>query len=262
MVGRDMRDHYQRLAGAYDDNWAYSPAFVGWMSGQIAEALSLTADDRIADIGCGTGLFAKRIASTLRPRHRMLCVDPAPAMLAQLGDDAERLLPLVASAEDIAERKVSLPYDALDAMWLKESVHHVKDPARTLTGLAELLAPGGRLLVAMLPTTIEYPLFAEALRRYEALQPDPARIAEHLADAGLRTTLGHVEHELRLDTERYLAMVRARYMSVLSTFSDAEIEAGIAEIRARHPGREVVFPDRFAFVLGVRDASVTGEGES
>jgi len=259
-VRRDMGEHYQNLASMYDDNWAYSPAFVRWMSGQIASALGLSANDRMADIGCGTGLFADGIARALRPHQPVLCVDPSAAMLDQL-PSSPVLSPLRASAEEIADQTVPLPYERLDAMWLKESVHHVTDPASTLRGLARLLAPGGRLLVAMLPTTIDYPLFAEALKRYEELQPDPAAIAQHLADAGLRAELTFVEHELRLDSERYLSMVRSRYMSVLSTFSDEELDAGIEEIRARHPEREVVFPDRFAFVLGVRDDS-TGTAES
>jgi len=158
----------------------------------------------------------------------------------------------------MADQAVALPYGELDAMWLKESVHHAADPAATLAGLVRLLAPGGRLLVAMLPTSIEYPLFAAALVRYEALQPDPAAIAQHLTEAGLRTELTYVEHELHLERERYLSMIRARNMSVLSTFSDEELDAGIEEIRARHPEPELVFPGRFAFVLGIRDDSPGG----
>ncbi|MDT0379499.1 methyltransferase domain-containing protein [Streptomyces sp. DSM 42041] len=182
-----------------------------------------------------------------------MCADPSEPMLRQVGTDpASRLAPLTASAEDIASGRVQLPYQQLDAMWLKETVHHIAEPAPTLTGLAELLAPGGRMLVAMLPATIEYPLFRAALDRFEELQPDPDHVTGHLRAAGLDARLFHVEHELRLDREKYIAMVRARYMSLLSTFSDSEIEAGIEEMRAAHPKPVLVFPDRFAFVLGVK----------
>src|ERR1022692_3201338 len=51
--------------------------------------------------------------------------------------------------------------------------------------------------------------------------------------------------------QRYLGMVRDRYMSLLSEFSDADLEQGIAEIDERHPGELLEFGDRFAFVLGV-----------
>jgi SAM-dependent methyltransferase len=248
---RDMRGHYEGLAAEYDEHWVYDPHYVPWMSARIAEALRLGPTDRIADIGSGTGLFAREVARQLQPRRPLLCVDPSEVMLRRLGTPPPPdLTPVVASAEDIAEGRAHLPYEQLDAMWLKESVHHVADPSHTLPGLAHRLAPGGRMLVVMLPATIQYPLFEAALSRFEELQPDPAAIEGHLRDAGLEASLTHVEHELRIDRDKYLGMVRARYMSLLSTFSDSEIEKGIEEMRVSHPEPLLVFPDQFAFILG------------
>ncbi|WP_307852076.1 methyltransferase domain-containing protein [Streptomyces sp. b94] len=248
-----MRGHYDGLAAEYDEHWIYEPGYVPWMSGQIAGALRLGPADRIADIGSGTGLFAKEVARQLRPSHPILCVDPSEAMLSGLGaPPPPGLSPVVASAEEVAEGRARLPYEELDGMWLKESVHHVADQARTLHGLADRLAPGGRLLIVMLPATIRYPLFKAALTRFEELQPDPTVIEAHLHRAGLVTRTSHVEHELRIDRDRYLGMVRARYMSLLSTFTDSELEEGVEEMRAAHPEPVLVFPDRFAFVLGRR----------
>ncbi|MFF1675939.1 class I SAM-dependent methyltransferase [Streptomyces sp. NPDC058256] len=257
MDGRDVRGHYEELAAEYDEHWGYDSSYVPWMSGRIAEALRLGPTDRIADIGSGTGLFAREVARQLQPRHPLLCVDPSEAMLRRLGTPPPRdLTPVVASAEDIAEGRAHLPYERLDAIWLKESVHHVADPADTLRGLADQLASGGRMLVVMLPAAIQYPLFEAALARFEELQPDPAAIEGHLRAAGLEASLTHVEHELRIARDKYLGMVRARYMSLLSTFSDSEIEKGIEEMRVAHPEPVLVFPDRFAFILGQRG----GEG--
>ncbi|MGC0377641.1 class I SAM-dependent methyltransferase [Streptomyces sp. SAI-229] len=249
----DVRGHYEELAAEYDEHWVYGPDYIPWMSGRITETLRLAPTDRIADVGAGTGLFAREVAGQLRPHRPILCIDPSEAMLSRLGTPPPTgLTPVIASAEDIAEGRTQLPYERLDAMWLKESVHHLADPEHTLQGLADLLSPGGRLLVVMLPASIRYPLFEAALTRFEELQPDPAHIVEHLRAAGLEARLTHVEHELRLNRDRYFGMVRARYMSLLSTFSDSEIEKGIEEMRAAHPEPVLVFPDRFAFVLGQR----------
>ncbi|MGW1474356.1 class I SAM-dependent methyltransferase [Streptomyces olivaceus] len=250
---RDVRGHYDGIAAEYDEHWVYGPDYVPWMSRQIAEALRLAPSDRIADIGSGTGLFARELADQLSPTRPVVCADPSEAMLRGLGTPPPAsLAPLVASAEDIAERRVRLPYEELDAIWLKESVHHVADQARTLHGLADRLAPGGRLLIVMLPAAIKYPLFKAALARFEELQPNPAVLEAHLREAGLETRLDHVEHVIRIDRDKYLGMVRARYMSLLSTFSDDEIAEGVEEMRAAHPEPVLVFPDRFAFVLGRR----------
>ncbi|MFF3518894.1 hypothetical protein [Streptomyces sp. NPDC002573] len=75
-------------------------------------------------------------------------------------------------------------------------------PAHTLRGLADRLAPGGRLLVVMLPAGIQYLLFEAALARFEELQPDPAVIEGHVRAAGLEAGLSYVEHELRIGRER------------------------------------------------------------
>ncbi|MER6843501.1 class I SAM-dependent methyltransferase [Streptomyces platensis] len=253
MERRDVQGHYERLAADYDEHWAYGPHHITWMSARIVESLQLSSADRIADIGCGTGMFAREVARIVNPQHAILCVDPSLAMLHQIGTPPPAgLTPIVAPAEDIAAGSTQLPYEQLDAIWLKESVHHVAEPATTLHGLASRLAPGGRLLVIMLPTSIEYPLFQAARARFTALQPDPERIVDHLRAAGLQPQLCYAEYELRLDRDNYIGMVRARYMSVLSTFSDSEIEKGIDEMRAAHPEPVLTFPDRFAFVLGVK----------
>lgn len=248
-----MRGHYESLAAEYDEHWTYSPSYVSWMSARLAETLRLSRTDRMADIGCGTGLFTRQVAELVDPVNPVLAVDPSPAMLRQVSAvRSPGLTPVLASAEDVAEGRADLPYNELDAVWLKESVHHVADPAGTLRGLAGSLAPGGRLLVVMLPTTIKYPLFHAALDRFEELQPDPQHIALHLETAGLDAQVLDVEHELRLNREKYFDMVRARYMSLLSTFTDSEISAGIDEMRAAHPEPVLTFPDRFAFVLATK----------
>lgn len=247
-MSRTEREHYERLAETYDENWAYNPEFIGWMTGEILGRLEIRAGERVVDVGCGTGLYSRGLAERA---GRVVCVDPSAGMLARLpaGDE---FVAVRASAEDVASGRVRLPDERLDAVLVKEAIHHVGDRAAVIGGLAGLLAEGGRLLVVMLPTTIAYPLFAAALAEFERAQPDPEEIASLIEAAGLRAAVGYAEFPLSFGKRRYLGMVRDRYMSLLSGFSDAELEAGIAEIDARYPGERLEFGDRFAFVLGVR----------
>ncbi len=71
-----------------------------------------------------------------------------------------------------------------------------------------------------------------------------------MRDAGLEAELTYESFPLVFPTERYLQMVRNRYMSLLSSFNDEQLEAGAAEIRAAHPEEEITFTDTLAFVLG------------
>lgn len=247
-MAEDTRSHYDRLAEDYDENWAYSSEFIEWMTGHILARLDLRNGERVADIGCGTGLYAKGLADRA---GSVLCVDPSANMLAQLPDD-DAFVPLQASAEDVAGRHVELPCPELDALLVKEAIHHVRDPAAVIDGLAELLAPNGRLLVVMLPARIGYPLFPAALELFERLQPDPADIASAMRAAGLRVEMEYESFTLSFAKSRYLDMVRSRYMSLLSSFDDAELARGIAEIDELYPDDRLTFPDRHTFILGRR----------
>jgi SAM-dependent methyltransferase len=240
------RDHYDRLAATYDENWAYDPDFVEWMTGCILRRLQITDGDVVADIGCGTGLFARGLA---QHAAAVVCVEPSAAMLAQV-PASDRLLPVRAGAEDVAAGRVALPHDRYDAVLLKEVLHHVGDRAAVIAGLTRLLRPGGRMLVAMLPTRISYPLFAAALKLFTDQQPDPAGVADEMRSAGLDVGLTYESLPLIVSTDRYLQMVRNRYMSLLSHFDDAQLEAGVAEIRRANPGGKIAFTDTFAFILG------------
>lgn len=247
----ETQAHYDRLAPVYDENWAYSPDFLEWMNGCILARLQVDPGDRVLDVGCGTGLYARQLAERA---GSVVCVDPSARMLEQIPDDP-RLVAVQASAEDLAPGSPLLPVDRFEAILVKEAIHHVADRGAVIDGLARLLAPGGRLLVVMLPTRIDYPLFQAAHERFTELQPDPEAIAAAMADAGLAVELSYDEFPLAFPTERYLAMVRDHYMSLLSTFDDNEVAAGIDEIRRRYPGERVEFKDRFAFVLGRRPAA-------
>ena len=248
--GDGTQAHYDRLAASYDQNWAYSPAYIAWMTRCILDRAAIGPGRVVADIGCGTGLYSRQLAAA---GATVICADPSQSMLDQLpGDPA--LVPVRASAQEIAERRVALPAQRLEAIVIKEAVHHIpaSDRQVVLNGLAELLAPGGRIVIAMLPAQISYPLFTAALQRFESLQPDPSDIVAVLADAGLETELSYDSYTLTFEKDQYLSMVRDRYMSLLADFTDAELERGITEIRERFPGDRLEFADRFAFIRGIR----------
>jgi ubiquinone/menaquinone biosynthesis C-methylase UbiE len=249
-VAFETEDHYARLADSYDANWGHTPQYVAYMCRNIATRLQVRPDDRVADIGAGTGLFLGAVEDVVGPERPILCIDPSRPMLDRLPDDP-RLRPVQATAEQVAGGEVALPYDRLDAVLMKEVIHHVVDIPAMLAGMADLMAPGGRFLVVTLPPRLDYPLFDAALDRFAKRQPEPEGIAVDMRRAGLDVSLEYGEFPVRVDRDHYIELVGHRWMSVLSTFDDDELAAGLDEMRRRHPDPELRFVDRFAFVLGV-----------
>ena len=159
--------------------------------------------------------------------------------------------PLLASAEDLASGHVGLPAAGpLDAVILKESIHHVADRRSVLDGLTSMLSRHGRILVVMLPTSIQHPLFQAAHDRFEELQPEPDAIAELLRAAGLRASVSYRTFHTAIERQRYIHMLESRYMSVLDEFSESELTAGIEQFRRAYRDPVLRFDDHFAFVTG------------
>ena len=249
----ETEDHYARLAKHYDANWGHTPQYVSYMSENIATRLRVRAGDRVADVGAGTGLFLRAVEDVISPDRPIVCIDPSRPMLDRLPDDP-RLIPVQATAEQVAARQIALPYDQLDAVLMKEAIHHVIDIPGMLQGMADLMAPGGRFLVVTLPPQLDYPLFGAALERFAKKQPEPEGIADDMRAAGLDVRLEYGEFPVRVDRDHYIDLVGGRWMSVLSTFDDDELAAGLDEMRRHHPEDELHFLDRFAFILAVKTA--------
>ncbi len=243
-------EHYGRVAANYNEHWTYDPDYVRRFSHAMTDALRLTRSDAIADIGCGTGLYTRQLYEDVRPTRPILCVDPVPAMLDQI-PASPGLRPLNARAEDLASGRVPLPDAApLDAIIIKEAVHHMAARQEIFDGLVTLLSRHGRILIVMLPKRINHPLFHAAHDRFQELQPDPAEIGEMVAAAGLRSSVTFRTFHVAIERERYIHMLESRYMSVLGEFSESELKAGVDQFRRSYTDPMLRFEDHFAFVKG------------
>jgi len=136
-VREETRAHYDRLASVYDRNWAYSQDFLEWMSGCILARLRVSHGDRVVDVGCGTGLYSRRLADQT---GRVVCVDPSVRMLEQIPHDS-RLVVVRASAEDLACGSVLPPGDQFEAILVKEAIHHATNRVAVIEGLGNCWLP-------------------------------------------------------------------------------------------------------------------------
>lgn len=245
-----IEEHYAKLAHTYDDDWAYSEEFLYWMSHELAMRLGDLRGGDLLDVGAGTGLYSARVGALVNADH-VMAIDPSPEMLSKIPGKSG-VVPIRASAEDLPRLWAARNGGPVGGIMIKEAVHHMADKDTTLGGLASLLAPGGRIVIAMLPESIGYPLFDAALRLFERIQPSPRLVQEALENAGLRCRKDTAGFRLRLPRERYHNMVANRYMSLLTNFDDEALAAGLQEMRSKHAGLDVLeFEDEFVFVSGV-----------
>ena len=120
---------------------------------EVLETMSLEPGDVVADIGCGSGYYARRIAPHVAPAGRVYCVDIQPEMLDIMRDLAAQegvdgVVPVLGTPADL-----NLPAGDVDWIILADVYHEMSDYEAMLAGMLASLAPGGR--VALLEYRVE-----------------------------------------------------------------------------------------------------------
>ncbi|WP_111508771.1 class I SAM-dependent methyltransferase [Mycobacterium kyogaense] len=153
--------------------WVYRPA-----QDEMIALLQARGARRIADIGCGTGILADRIAREVTGAE-VSGVDLSDGMLAEAGRRSSDVNWVRAPAEE-------LPFadGSLDAVVSTSAFHWFNQPA-ALREFHRVLSPGGVAAVATLSPRRLVPvevLAAVRLPAYDA--PDPAAMRRLFTEAG------------------------------------------------------------------------------
>lgn len=101
----------------------------------------------VAEIGTGTGYFARRIAKAVGPTGKVLAVDIQPEMLTLLEKYAaeagvRNIVPILGTETD-----PKLPKAGVDRILMVDVYHEFQKPEEMLARIRESLAPGGRVIV-------------------------------------------------------------------------------------------------------------------
>lgn len=242
--------HYRRLADAYDKYLYYSPDFVRALTSKMIAKLQLTPSDILADIGCGTGMYSLDILNQTPLETPVIGVDPYREMLAQIPADSQ-IVPIVEDALAYSRRP-----GVYSKVLVKETIHHVTNIPEFLENIYGNLPTGGRLLLVHVPPNVKYPLFDAALARCLNWHADPAVLIEQLHGAGFKVERDSLDYEHSLPKDHYFNMVRSQYMSVLTSFSDDEMQAGLQEMERTHHGKDTLkFVDHFDFLTAIKSAA-------
>jgi ubiquinone/menaquinone biosynthesis C-methylase UbiE len=160
--------------------WVYRPA-----QNEVIAALRDRGARKVADIACGTGILADRIAHELHPGE-VYGVDMSDGMLAQAEARSSEVQWRKGPAED-------LPFEdgELDAVVTTSAFHFFDQPA-ALREFHRVLAPGGLAAVATLSPRQPLPLHALSANRLNpAHNPSPTEMRALFKTAGFRVIDQH-----------------------------------------------------------------------
>ena len=160
--------------------WVYRPA-----QDEVLAALKDSGARRVADIACGTGILASRIADELH-LDEVYGIDMSDGMLAQAKERSSGVQWRKGPAEH-------LPFEdgTLDAVVTTSAFHFFDQPA-ALRDFHRVLTPGGLAAVATLSPRQVLPLHRLSANRLNpAHNPSPAEMRKLFEDAGLAVSDQH-----------------------------------------------------------------------
>ena len=152
---------------------------------EVITALRAHQSRLVADIACGTGILARRIADELLPEE-VYGIDMSDGMLAQ----ARRRSSSVSWKKGPAEQ---LPFDDdfLDAVVTTSAFHFFDQPA-ALREFHRVLAPGGLVAVATISPRQVLPVQIFGASRWApSHNPTPAEVRALFEDAGFTVSDQH-----------------------------------------------------------------------
>lgn len=112
---------------------------------KVIATMGVKAGDMVADVGCGTGFFTRRLARAVGPSGAVYAVDIQPEMLDRLRQSTEaegltNVLPVLGTDRDPA-----LPMGKIDWIIIADVYHEMQEPKAMLKALKASLAPEGRI---------------------------------------------------------------------------------------------------------------------
>jgi ubiquinone/menaquinone biosynthesis C-methylase UbiE len=113
----------------------------------VLEAMDLRPGLNVAEIGTGTGWFARRIGPRIAPGGKVYAQDIQPEMLELMKKYAAEagvtnIVPVLGTDAD-----PKLPAGKIDRVLLVDVYHEFQKPKEMLARIRESLAPGGRVIL-------------------------------------------------------------------------------------------------------------------
>lgn len=129
----EMVQPFDWNAGLYDEKHS----FVYKMAEGLLDLLAAQPDERIVDIGCGTGHLTAKIAAT---GAKITGIDRSPEMIRQAREAYPQIRFEVADATNIGLQ------ESFDAVFSNATLHWIREPELVIREVACLLRPGGRFV--------------------------------------------------------------------------------------------------------------------
>ena len=217
--------------------WLSSVKYINSFNQFILKQANLDKHSRILDIGCGRGKILGNLSNKLKLSKKPLGLD-----IENHKDKSKKIIFKKIDALSFVS-KTKLTFDLI---LIKQTIHLLKKKqAKKLLSICKnKLNPNGKVIILSLdPKKNEIPTFPLMKEKLRISLNKDEKLFDLIFKNKSKLNIKKFTYEVKILKNKYLQMIRNRYMSTLLNFTDEELKNGIIEIKNDY-GNLLKFKDR------------------
>tara|TARA_B100000524_G_scaffold317566_1_gene196640 strand:+ start:276 stop:986 length:711 start_codon:yes stop_codon:yes gene_type:complete len=222
--------------------WLSSKDYINSFNKFLIKNININSKCKVLDIGCGRGKILGSLSSKLKLKERPLGID-----VINHKDRDKRI-----NFKKINAINFSLKNSQnFDLILIKQTIHLMKlsEIKKLLNLLKKKLNPKGKILIFTLDTgKNEIPTFKLMKLKLDKSLKRDRKILRIITKLYPNRIKKKFIFNVKIDKNKYLEMIKNRYISTLIPFSKNQLEEGIDEIQSKYEG-VLKFKDKLICII-------------
>ena len=222
--------------------WLSSQKYINSFNRFLIKNFNLNSNSKILDIGCGRGKILGALNSKLKLKIKPLGIDIINHKNRDKRINFKRIDALNYSVTDNQK---------FDLILIKQTIHLMKlaEIKRLLRLLKKKLNSKGKILIFTLETNKnEIPTFKLMKNKLEQSLRRDKEILKIITKLYPFRAKKKFFFEVKVQKKEYLKMIKNRYISILLTFSNKQLDFGVQEIELKY--KDIIrFKDKLICII-------------
>ena len=231
----------KRLKNWDNKTWLSSKSYISQFHKFLKTKVNLNKNSKILDIGCGRANIISVLQKKYKFKNKSIGID-------------------VVANKDIKKNIIFKKIDALkylkkqkkyDLILIKQTVHFFsKTNLNRLLNLAQnSLNPKGKILIFSLKTkNNKIPCFKKMKKNLEESLKRDEKLLKFIKKNLKEISYTSFNFKVNISKQKYVKMIRDRYISCLLNMSNKEIKLGISEIKSKYKN-QIKFTDTLKCII-------------
>lgn len=232
----------KRLKNWDNKTWLSSKKYINYFNEFILKQIRLDKDSKILDIGCGRGKIIANLSNKLRLYDKPIGID-----IENHNDKSKGIIfKKIDAFSFIFKTKLSF-----DLILIKQTIHLLekKQAIKLLDICKKRLNPNGKIIILNIdPKRNEIPTFSLMKKRLKISLNKDEKFLKLILKNKDKVVIKKFIYEVKILKNKYLQMIRNRYISTLLNFTDEQIKHGLREIKKEY--KDVIkFRDKLICII-------------